>query len=172
MIDLKAFVREVSDFPKKGIVFKDITPLLKNPNAFQYAIDHFAERYETRKLGAVVAIESRGFILGGALATKLGVPFVPVRKPRKLPWNTIEETYDLEYGKDTIQIHSDAFEFENKKVIILDDVLATGGTAAATVKLVERAGAKVEEAAFLIELSFLNGRQKLRSVPIFSIISY
>jgi adenine phosphoribosyltransferase len=172
MTDLKAFVRDVSDFPKKGIVFKDITPILKAPDVFQLVIDHFYNRYKTRKLGAVVAIESRGFIFGGALAAKLGISFIPVRKPGKLPWNTIEETYDLEYGKDKLQIHSDAFELQNKKVIILDDVLATGGTAAAAVKLVERAGGKVEEAAFLIELAFLNGRQKLSSTPVFSLINY
>src|SRR5271170_3638140 len=108
-MDLKAFVRDVPDFPKKGILFKDITPLLKNVGAFQYVIDHWAERYAPRKLGAVVAIESRGFILGGALAAKLGVSFIPVRKPGKLPAKTIRETYDLEYGQDTLELHEDAF---------------------------------------------------------------
>lgn len=170
-MDLKRFVRDIPDFPKKGIVFKDITPLLQSPEAFNYVIDQLAERYNPKKLDAVVAMESRGFIFGAPLAVKLGVAFVPVRKPGKLPYKTHQETYDLEYGKDTLEIHQDAVK-QGGKVLILDDVLATGGTAAATVRLVEKAGGKVDEAAFLMHLTFLNGQDKLKSTPFFSIIQY
>jgi adenine phosphoribosyltransferase len=170
-MDLKSFVRDVPDFPKKGIIFKDITPLLKDPKAFQYVIQHLAERYSKKGITGIVAMESRGFILGGALATHMGVSFIPVRKPGKLPWKTLQETYDLEYGKDTLEIHEDAVASKDR-ILVLDDVLATGGTAAATIRLVERAGASVAEACFLIQLSFLNGHEKLKSTPIYSIIRY
>jgi adenine phosphoribosyltransferase len=170
-MDLKNYVRDVPDFPKKGIIFKDITPLLKDPKAFQYAIDQWAERYKASGLNALVAMESRGFIFGAPLAVKLGISFVPVRKPGKLPWKTVQETYELEYGTDKLEIHEDAFK-KGDKVLVLDDVLATGGTAAAAVRLVERAGGKVQEASFLMELGFLNGRQKLQSIPVYSIIQY
>lgn len=170
-MDLKTFIRDVPDFPKKGILFKDITPLLKEPKAFQEVIHQLADRYRDRGLTGIVAMESRGFILGGALATRLGVSFIPVRKPGKLPWKTLQETYDLEYGKDTLEIHMDSVA-AGDRILVLDDVLATGGTAAATIRLVERAGARVEEACFLIHLSFLNGHEKLKSTPIFSIIRY
>ncbi len=170
-MDLKAYIRDVPDFPKKGILFKDITPLLKDPKAFAFVIDHFAKHYESFKLDAVVAIESRGFILGGALAKELNLSFVPVRKPGKLPWKAIQQSYDLEYGTDKLEIHEDSFS-KNAKVLILDDVLATGGTAAATVQLVEKAGGQVAEAAFLIDLTFLNGRLKLKNTPVYSIIQY
>lgn len=170
-MDLKPFIRDVPDFPKKGIVFKDITPLLKEPKAFQYAIHHLTERYRGKGLKAVVAMESRGFIFGGALATHLGVAFVPVRKPGKLPWKTIQETYELEYGKDTLEIHEDSIS-KGDPVLVLDDVLATGGTAAATIRLVERAGGKVAEACFIIHLGFLNGQHKLKSTPFYSIIQF
>ena len=170
-MDLKNFIRDVPDFPKKGIIFKDITPLLKDPPAFQQVIQQLSDRYRNSKLNAVVAMESRGFILGGALATRLGVSFVPVRKPGKLPWKTLRETYDLEYGKDTLEIHADSFS-KGDRILILDDVLATGGTAAATVRLVERAGGQVAEACFLIHLTFLNGHEKLKSTPVYSIIQY
>jgi adenine phosphoribosyltransferase len=170
-MDFKSLIRDVPDFPKKGIVFKDITPLLKDPKGFQAVIQHLVDRYQKQKLNAVVAMESRGFILGGALAAQLGVSFIPVRKPGKLPWKTIQETYELEYGKDTLEIHEDSIG-NGDKVLVLDDVLATGGTAAATIRLVERAGGEVMEAAFLIHLSFLNGQQKLKSTPFYSIIHY
>jgi adenine phosphoribosyltransferase len=170
-MDLKSFIRDVPDFPKKGIVFKDITPLLQNPKAFQTVIEQLAERYQNKGLKAVVAMESRGFIFGAPLAVRLGISFVPVRKPGKLPHKTHQETYDLEYGKDTLEIHQDAVN-KGDKVLILDDVLATGGTAAATVRLVEKAGGEVAEAAFIIHLSFLNGQDKLKSTPFFSIIHY
>jgi adenine phosphoribosyltransferase len=170
-MDLKSFVRDIPDFPKKGIVFKDITPLLQSPKAFTYVIDQLAERYKPKNLDAIVAMESRGFIFGAPLAIKLGVGFVPVRKPGKLPYKTHQETYDLEYGKDTLEIHQDAVKLGGK-VLVLDDVLATGGTAAATVRLVEKAGGKVDEAAFLMHLTFLNGQDKLKSTPFFPIIQY
>ena len=170
-MDLKAYIRDVPDFPKKGILFKDITPLLKDPKAFSFVIETFAKHYESYKLDAVVAVESRGFILGGALAKELNLSFVPVRKPGKLPWKAIQQSYELEYGTDKLEIHEDSFA-ANSRVLILDDVLATGGTAAATVQLVEKAGGQVVEAAFLIDLTFLNGRQKLKNTPVYSIIQY
>jgi adenine phosphoribosyltransferase len=170
-MDLKLFIRDVPDFPKLGITFKDITPLLKDSAALNFVLDQWVERYQKMGIGAVVAMESRGFIFGAALASRMGAGFVPVRKPGKLPWKTYSETYDLEYGQDTLQIHQDAFK-AGEKVVVLDDVLATGGTAAAAIRLVERAGGKVAEASFLIELLFLNGRQKLKTTPVFSIIQY
>lgn len=170
-MDLKSLIRDVPDFPKKGVIFKDITPLLKHPQAFQEVVQHLAERYKGHGLNAVVAMESRGFIFGGALAMCLGVSFIPVRKPGKLPWKTLQETYDLEYGKDTLEIHQDSIS-KGDKILVLDDVLATGGTAAATIRLVERAGGKVVEACFLIHLTFLNGQEKLKRTPFYSIIHY
>jgi adenine phosphoribosyltransferase len=170
-MDFKSLIRDVPDFPKKGILFKDITPLLKDPKAFQEVIHLLGERYKKNKVDGIVAMESRGFILGGALAAHLGVGFIPVRKPGKLPWKTLKETYDLEYGKDTLEIHEDSIR-KGERILVLDDVLATGGTAAATIRLVERAGGTVAEACFLIHLSFLNGHEKLKSTPIYSIIQY
>ncbi len=170
-MDFKRLIRDVPDFPKKGIVFKDITPLLKDPKAFQEVIEHLAARYKDKKITSIVAMESRGFIFGGALATRMGVGFIPVRKPGKLPWKTFQETYELEYGKDTLEIHQDSIA-KGDRVLVLDDVLATGGTAAATIRLVERAGGEVAEACFIIQLSFLNGQQKLKSTPLYSIIQY
>ncbi len=170
-MDFKSLIRDVPDFPKKGIVFKDITPLLKDGAAFQEIIKLLGARYKNQGLKSIVAMESRGFIFGGALATFLGVSFIPVRKPGKLPWKTIQETYELEYGKDTLEIHQDSIS-KGDKILILDDVLATGGTAAATLRLVERAGGNVVEACFIINLTFLNGREKLKSTPVHSIIQY
>ncbi|HET9869672.1 MAG TPA: adenine phosphoribosyltransferase [bacterium] len=170
-MDLKRFIRDVPDFPKPGILFKDITPLLRAPEAFAEVIRLFADRYRTSGLDAVVAVESRGFILGGALARELKVGFVPVRKPGKLPWKAIQESYALEYGTDKLEIHEDALA-GGGKALILDDVLATGGTAAATAELVRKAGGSVHEAAFLIDLTFLKGREKLKNTPVYSIIQY
>ena len=170
-MDLKNFIRDIPDFPKKGIIFKDITPLLKSPEAYRETIEIWAKRYEGKKLSAVVAMEARGFLFAAPLAVRLGIPFVPVRKPGKLPYKTIRETYQLEYGTDSLEIHEDALT-PGALVIVLDDVLATGGTAAAVVRLVERVGGKVMEASFLMELTFLKGRDKLKSVPVHSIISY
>lgn len=170
-MDFKDFIRDVPDFPKKGIVFKDITPLLKDPKAFHEVIQRLADRYAGKGLKAVAAMESRGFIFGGALATRLGVSFIPIRKPGKLPWKTIRETYELEYGKDSLEIHEDAIA-KGDKVLVLDDVLATGGTAAATIRLIERVGGHVVEACFVIQLTFLNGHEKLKNTPVHSIIQY
>jgi adenine phosphoribosyltransferase len=170
-MDLKALIRDVPDFPKKGIIFKDISPLLKNPKAFKEVIRLMADRYRTKSINAVVAIESRGFIFGGALAAELGVSFIPVRKPGKLPWKTFRETYELEYGSDSLEMHEDSIS-KGDRILILDDVLATGGTAAAVQRLVARAGGEVVEACFLIQLTFLKGDEKLKSTPLYSIIQY
>jgi adenine phosphoribosyltransferase len=170
-MDIKSLIRDVPDFPKKGIIFKDITPLLKHPQAFAGTIEQLVERYKSYRLNSIVAMESRGFIFGGALASRLKVGFVPIRKPGKLPWKVIRESYQLEYGQDTLEIHEDSFS-KGDRVLILDDVLATGGTAAAAVRLVERAGGQVVELCFLIQLTFLNGQEKLKSTPIYSIIQF
>ena len=171
MEELKKVVREVPGFPKEGILFYDITTLLKDGKAFAKAVDALSGRYEGKKIDAVVAIEARGYIFGPAMAYRLGVGFVPMRKPGKLPARTIQETYELEYGTDTIEMHEDAVE-AGQKVLVVDDLLATGGTAAAACRLVEKAGGQVVECCFLIELSFLNGRDKLGSREVFSLLKY
>lgn len=168
---LRDRIRSIPDFPKKGIVFRDITPLLQDPGAYSAAIEMFSERYHNFKLDKIVSIESRGFILGSALAYRLHVGFVPVRKPHKLPSTTISESYTLEYGTDTLEMHTDAIN-RHERVLVLDDLLATGGTARAVIGLVERLGGTVAELGFLIELSFLGGREHLRPYPVFSIINY
>ena len=168
---LKAKIRNVPDFPKKGIVFRDITTLLGDGPAFRNVIDQLHSRYKDRKIDQIVGIESRGFIFGGALAHLLGCGFVPARKPGKLPAETIEEAYELEYGTASLQIHGDAVK-RGDSVLIVDDLLATGGTLAATAKLVERLGGEVVEIAVLIELSFLNGRDKIRDYPLYSMVKY
>jgi adenine phosphoribosyltransferase len=170
-MDLKSYIRDIPDFPKPGILFKDITPLLKSPEAFKQVVEIWAARYEKKGLDAVVAMESRGFIFAAPLAVRLGISFIPVRKPGKLPAKTIRETFQLEYGTDSLEIHEDALK-PGARVLVLDDVLATGGTAAAVTRLVERVGGKVEEASFLMELTFLQGREKLKSIPVHSIIQY
>ncbi len=168
---LKKFIRDVPDFPKQGIIFKDITTLLKDAGAFKKVMDALYIRYKSKKIDKIVAIESRGFIFGGALANKLGAGFVPVRKKGKLPSETYSVSYDLEYGTDTLEIHRDAIK-PGEKVLLLDDLLATGGTASAVSKLVEKMGGKIVELAFLIELEFLKGRDKLPGQNIFSMIKY
>jgi adenine phosphoribosyltransferase len=169
--DLKGKIRNIPDFPIKGVVFRDITTLISDPETFKFTIDHLHDRYRDNKPDLIVGIESRGFIFGGALADRLGIGFIPARKPGKLPWETVEESYDLEYGKATLQIHADAIE-KGQKVLILDDLLATGGTLGATVKLVERLGGIVEEIAIIVELTFLNGRKKLPGKNIYTLIQY
>ena len=170
-IDLKKAIRDIPDFPKKGILFKDITTLLKDNKALKATIDLLAKKFARHKVQYVVAVESRGFIFGTALACKLGVGFVPVRKRGKLPSRTRSVTYDLEYGTDTLEIHVDALK-KGDKVVIIDDLLATGGTVAAVAKLVGGLGAKIVGIGFVIELSFLRGRDKLKGYPVYSIIKY
>ena len=171
MIDLKAIIRDIPDFPKKGIVFKDITTLLKDAEAFRQAVEQLCAPYRGRKVDAIVGIESRGFIFGGAMAVELDVSFIPARKPGKLPAETVKEEYALEYGTDGVEVHKDGIR-EGMQVLVVDDLLATGGTAAATIQLVEKLGGHVIGVAFLIELSFLGGREKLKDVPIHVLIDY
>src|SRR5436309_13252525 len=169
--DLRAKIRDIRDFPTEGILFKDITTLLKDGPAFHYVIDVLAGRYQKERVDVVVAVESRGFIFGGALGHELGAGFVPVRKLGKLPAKTIEVEYELEYGRDALAIHEDAIT-PGQRVLVVDDLLATGGTMAATLRLVQQSGGVVMGIAFLIELAFLGGRAKLRDYPIRSLIIY
>ena len=164
-------IRDIPDFPKKGIVFKDITPLLRDPKGLKIAVDLLAEPFSGSGITAVVGMESRGFIFGVPVAQKLGVGFVPVRKPGKLPAETVKEEYELEYGTDSLEMHRDALGGEDR-VLIVDDLLATGGTAAATIKLVQSVGAEVVGVGFVIELGFLNGREKLARMDVKSLIVY
>ena len=170
-MDLTKSIRDVPDFPQPGIVFKDITPLLQDPAAFGYAIDAFVQHYKGLGIQDVVAIESRGFIFGAPLALRLGVGFVPIRKKGKLPRKTIGMDYGLEYGKESIELHEDGV-LPGKRVLIVDDVLATGGTAMAAKGLVEKLGGIVAGLGFLIELEFLKGRDKLPGADVFSLIRY
>ena len=170
MPDLKTLIREVPDFPKPGIVFKDITPLLANGSAWQQVIEQLVERYRN-KIDVVLGIESRGFLFGSALAYALGCGHALVRKPGKLPAATFAVSYELEYGMDTVEIHQDAFP-PNSRVLLIDDLLATGGTAQAALALAEKLQADIVEAAFLIELSFLGGRERLAPHAVFSFIQY
>jgi adenine phosphoribosyltransferase len=169
--DLRKYIRSIPDFPKKGIVFRDITTLLQNPNAFRKAIDMLFDSYKNLTINKVVSVESRGFIFGSVLAYKLGAGFVPVRKPKKLPSSTIREEYQLEYGTDALEIHTDAI-VTGERVLIVDDLLATGGTVAATAHLVKKLGGEIVGLAFLIELSFLKGRERLQGFNIVSLITY
>lgn len=171
IVSIRGAIRDIPDFPKPGIVFKDITPLLSNGPLFGRTIDLMAERYRGQKIDTVLGIESRGFIVGAALAYKLGAGFSVVRKPGKLPYETHSASYELEYGKDTLEIHVDAIP-RNAKVVIADDLIATGGTAAATAELVSKLGGTVVECAFVIELAFLNGRRKLQPYGVYSVLRY
>jgi adenine phosphoribosyltransferase len=164
-------IRDIPDFPKPGIVFKDITPLLSNGPLFGKTIDLIAARYRGQTIDTVLGIESRGFIVGAALAYKLGAGFSVVRKPGKLPYETHSASYQLEYGKDTLEIHIDGIA-PKARVVIADDLIATGGTAAATAELVSKLGGTVVECAFVIELSFLNGRKKLQPYNVYSVVQY
>lgn len=168
-MDLEQYIRDIPDFPKEGIIFKDITPLLASPEGFRKAIDTIVSEYADAGVTKVMGAEARGFIFGGALAYALGAGFVPARKPGKLPWKTTSHTYELEYGTDSLEVHMDAFEPDDV-VLIVDDVLATGGTAAAKAALAEKAGAAVAGFAFLLELDFLGGRAKLGEPKIVSLI--
>ena len=168
---LRSKIRDIKDFPTEGILFKDITTLLKDAPAFRAVVDLLAERYKAARIDVVVGIESRGFIFGGPLAHQLGAGFVPVRKLGKLPGKTIEVEYELEYGRDALAIHEDAIQ-RGQRVLAVDDLLATGGTMAATLRLIEQLGGNVAGVAFMIELAFLHGRDKLKNYPVHSLIVY
>jgi len=168
---LKQYVRDVPDYPQKGIIFRDITPLLGDKNIFREVVDLMSRAWTQNPPDLVAAIEARGFIPGAAIAVKLGAGFVPIRKTGKLPWMTVMESYDLEYGTDQLEVHSDAVQ-PGQKVLIVDDVLATGGTASAAVRLMHKLGADVIGVQGLIELGYLDGRQKLRDVRLVSEITY
>ena len=173
MESVKKIIRDNPDFPKKGIVFKDITPLLADASAFTKTINTLKERYSEKQVDRVVGVEARGFIFASALAYALEAGTTMVRKPGKLPYSTFQETYSLEYGTDTIEIHQDAFE-PGERIVLIDDVLATGGTLAASLNLIRKNFPSVEilEVAFLIELDFLSGREKIKGVPIHSLIHF
>ncbi len=171
LIEIKKVIRDVPDFPKKGILFKDITPLLKHPELFRKVIDTMANALQDKKIDYIVGIESRGFIFSPILAYKLKAGFVPVRKKGKLPHKTEEVAYDLEYGQAVLEIHQDALP-KGSQVAIVDDLLATGGTALAAAQLVEKLGGNVQKIAFLVELLFLKGREKLNRYDVFSVIQY
>ncbi len=174
MIDrdfLLSTIRNVPDFPKPGIVFKDITTLLNNADAFTMLMEHLEERYKAMNLDFVAGIESRGFIFGAALATRLGIGFVPIRKKGKLPYTTVSEKYALEYGVDEIEVHIDAFRGEHKRVLLIDDLIATGGTAEAAAKLIKKLDQELVEACFIISLEFLEGKKRLEKItPVYSVL--
>lgn len=168
---VESYIRDVPDFPKPGILFKDITPLLQNPEGLRKSIDLLAELVDPSTYDIVCGIESRGFIFGTPLAAKLNKGFIPIRKPGKLPWKTASESYELEYGTDTIEIHTDATQ-QGKRVLMVDDLLATGGTMEAACKLVRRVGGEPIACCFVIELGFLSGRDRLGEVPCHSLVQY
>jgi adenine phosphoribosyltransferase len=170
-MDLKQHIRSVPDFPKPGIVFYDITTLLRDPAGLKATIDRLSSPYTGKGIDVVIGIESRGFILGAPVAERIGAGFIPIRKPGKLPATVLKESYDLEYGQDALEIHADAIE-KGQRVLIVDDVLATGGTAAAAVALVKKLGGDLHGLAFLVELLFLDGRAKLEGEAIYSALQY
>jgi len=168
---IRAAIRDVPDFPKPGIMFKDITPILSDPALFRATVDIFEERAKSKGVAKIAAVDARGFFYGGALADRLGIGLVPIRKKGKLPYRTYEESYDLEYGSAALAVHQDAF-IEGEDVLLVDDLLATGGTALASAKLVEKAGGRVAEICFVVELAFLNGRARLDGYEAFSAIVF
>jgi adenine phosphoribosyltransferase len=171
MTQYARLIRDIPDFPKKGILFKDITPMLRDASAFAASVEALRVRHAGDRIDAVAAVESRGFVFGGALAMELDAGFIPIRKPGKLPHDTLSETYALEYGTDTVQIHRDAVT-SGDRVLVLDDLLATGGTAKAAVTLIRKLGGEVVGASFVVELDFLHGRRRLEDVPVHSLIHY
>jgi len=171
MDEIRSAIRDIPDFPKKGVVFKDITPILQDAGLFARVIDTLAERYRNRGVDKIAAMESRGFIFGAPLATSLDAGFVPLRKPGKLPYKRLSEDFELEYGTETLEMHEDAID-RRERVLLIDDVLATGGTAEASLKLVRRAGGEIVEAAFVIELGFLGGRKRLSGVDIYAMLQF
>lgn len=170
-MDLSRFIRDIPDFPKKGILFKDITPLLAEPRAFRYSVDRFAERYPAETVDVVAAAEARGFLFAAPLALQLGKPLVPLRKPGKLPYKTHSLRYELEYGNAELHVHIDAVA-PGARVLLIDDLLATGGTMEASCRLVAKAGGQVIACAFLVELAFLGGRARLQPHEVFSLLTY
>lgn len=170
-IELSDFIRDIPDFPKPGILFKDITPLLLNPSAFEVAIERMAEQYRNKPIDAIAAAEARGFLFAAPLALRLGVGMVPIRKPGKLPYERHSYSYELEYGTDTLEMHIDGIE-KGQQVLVVDDLLATGGTMLACCEMIEKCGAEIAGCAFLISLNFLPGIEKLKKYPIFSLIEY
>ncbi len=171
MDDLTKYIRDIPDFPKPGIIFKDITPLLKSHTAFEKVIDAIYDKYKNKGIDYVAGIESRGFIIGPVLASKLGVGFVPIRKKGKLPYKTVSQSYELEYGTDSIEMHEDALS-KGDKVLLVDDLIATGGTLCASAEMIKSVGAELVGIAVIIELTFLNGRDKLADDDLFTVISY
>ncbi len=171
MEDIKRAIRDVPDFPKPGIIFKDITPILQNVEIFQKTIQTLIQRYQNKNFDKIAGIESRGFLFASALAYALKKSFVLVRKKGKLPWKTVSMPYDLEYGTDTVQMHEDAVH-PGDKVLLVDDLLATGGTSAAACELVQKMGGKILECAFVVELDFLKGREKLKGVEVYSMVHF
>ncbi len=168
---LKKAIRNIPDFPIKGVLFRDIAPILANPKLFKIAVDVLCDRHKGKDIRAVAAVDARGFIFGGAMARALKVGFIPIRKQGKLPFTTIEESYELEYGSATLAMHIDALQ-PGDTVLLVDDLLATGGTAAASARLIEKLGARIVEIAFLIELASLKGREKLTQYPVFTAITF
>ncbi len=170
-MDLKATIRSIPGWPIEGVIFRDLTTLMQDPEAFKAACDILYDRYKDAGLAKIVGIDARGFVFGAVLAYKLGIGFVPVRKKGKLPYKTIQESYSLEYGEDTLEIHEDALE-KGEKVVIVDDLIATGGTVGATVKLVEKLGGNLVECAFVVELPDLKGRAQIPGVPVFAMTKF
>ncbi|MCD4743336.1 MAG: adenine phosphoribosyltransferase [Desulfobacteraceae bacterium] len=170
-MDLKETIRSIPDWPIKGVIFRDLTTLMQDPDAFKESCDVLYERYKDQNIDKIVGIDARGFVFGAVLAYKLEIGFIPVRKKGKLPYKTIEETYSLEYGEDTLEIHEDALG-KDDKVIVVDDLIATGGTVGATVSLVEKLGAQILECAFIVELPDLKGRDKIKNCKVFSITKF
>ncbi|MBI2866998.1 MAG: adenine phosphoribosyltransferase [Chloroflexi bacterium] len=170
-MELKSYIRDIPDFPQRGIMFRDITPLLHDPNALRYAVDQMAKQFGDKGIDVVVGVESRGFIFGAPLAYKMGASFVPVRKQGKLPWETFRAEYSLEYGTSVVEVHRDGIAPGNR-VLIVDDLLATGGTAQATAQLVEQSKGAVVGLSFVVELGYLQGRERLSQYPIFSLVQY
>jgi len=170
-MELKSTIRSISDWPIKGVIFRDLTTLMQDPDAFRESCDVLYERYKDQDIDKIVGIDARGFVFGAVLAYKLGIGFIPVRKKGKLPYKTIEETYSLEYGEDTLEIHEDALN-KGEKVIVVDDLIATGGTVGATVSLLGKLGAQIIECAFIVELPDLKGRDKIKNCKVFSITEF
>jgi adenine phosphoribosyltransferase len=168
---VRAAIRDIPDFPKPGILFKDITPILSDPRIFSEVIGGLSARYQPMRIDKIAAMESRGFVFGAPLAERIGAGFVPLRKFGKLPFSTVSETFDLEYGTETLEVHTDAIQ-PGERVLIIDDLLATGGTAEASARLVKRIGGDVVEMAFVVELAFLDGRRRLAGIPVYSMVVF